>query len=142
MFEREIAEQYGITPLNHPWLKMVRYHGNYRNVPDVFGNNYQEEIPGNYPYFQVEGEAIHEVAVGPVHAGIIEPGHFRFQCAGEEVFSLEIQLGYQHRGIENLLTEVPLKTTADNLRIHCRRHQCRAQSLLLPGPGVPCRHFG
>jgi Ni,Fe-hydrogenase III large subunit len=109
MFEREIAEQYGITPLNHPWLKMVRYHANYRNVPDVFGNNYQEEIPGNYPYFQVEGEAIHEVAVGPVHAGIIEPGHFRFQCAGEEVFSLEIQLGYQHRGIENLLTGVPLK---------------------------------
>jgi Ni,Fe-hydrogenase III large subunit len=109
MFEREIAEQYGITPLNHPWLKMVRYHANYRKVPDVFGNNYQEEIPGNYAYFQVEGEAIHEVAVGPVHAGIIEPGHFRFQCAGEEVFSLEIQLGYQHRGVENLLTQVPLK---------------------------------
>ncbi len=109
MFEREIAEQYGITPMNHPWLKMVRYHANYRNVPDAFGNNYQEEIPGNYPYFQVKGDAIHEVAVGPVHAGIIEPGHFRFQCAGEEVFSLEIQLGYQHRGVENLLTGAPLK---------------------------------
>ncbi len=109
MFEREIAEQYGITPVNHPWLKMVRYHANYRQVPDVFGNNYQEDIPGNYPYFQVEGESIHEVAVGPVHAGIIEPGHFRFQCAGEEVFSLEIQLGYQHRGIEKMLTQVPMK---------------------------------
>ena len=109
MFEREIAEQYGITPEDHPWLKMVRYHANYRNVPDVFGNNYEEDIPGNYTYFPVEGEAIHEVAVGPVHAGIIEPGHFRFQCAGEEVFSLEIQLGYQHRGLENLLTSVPLK---------------------------------
>ncbi len=109
MFEREIAEQYGITPLNHPWLKMVRYHTNYRNAQDVFGNDYKDEIPGNYNYFQVEGEAIHEVAVGPVHAGIIEPGHFRFQCAGEEVLSLEIQLGYQHRGIEKLLTEVPLK---------------------------------
>ncbi len=109
MFEREIAEQYGITPVNHPWLKMVRYHANYRGVDDVFGNDYTQDIPGNYSYFQVEGEAIHEVAVGPVHAGIIEPGHFRFQCAGEEVFSLEIQLGYQHRGVENLLTEVPLK---------------------------------
>ncbi len=109
MFEREIAEQYGITPINHPWLKMVRYHANYRNVPDVFGNDYREDIPGNYPYFQVKGDAIHEVGVGPVHAGIIEPGHFRFQCAGEEVFSLEIQLGYQHRGVENLLTGVPLK---------------------------------
>jgi Ni,Fe-hydrogenase III large subunit len=109
MFEREIAEQYGITPENHPWLKMVRYHGNYRGVGDVFGNDYREDIPGNYPYFQVQGESIHEVAVGPVHAGIIEPGHFRFQCAGEEVLSLEIQLGYQHRGVERLMTEVAQK---------------------------------
>ncbi len=109
MFEREIAEQYGITPQNHPWLKMVRYHANYRNVPDVFGNDYAVDIPGEYPYYEVEGDGIHEVAVGPVHAGIIEPGHFRFQCAGEEVFSLEIQHGYQHRGIEKLLTRVPLK---------------------------------
>lgn len=109
MFEREIAEQFGIIPKDHPWLKMVRYHANYRRAADAFGNDYSEDIPGNYPYFQVEGEAIHEVAVGPVHAGIIEPGHFRFQCAGEEVFSLEIQLGYQHRGVEKLLTEVPFK---------------------------------
>ncbi len=109
MFEREIAEQYGIVPKDHPWLKMVRYHANYRGVPDAFGNNYSKDIPGNYSYFQVEGEAVHEVAVGPVHAGIIEPGHFRFQCSGEEVFSLEIQLGYQHRGVENLFTEVPFK---------------------------------
>jgi len=109
MFEREIAEQYGITPLDHPWLKMVRYHANYRRAADVFGNNYEEDIPGNYQYFQVEGESIHEVGVGPVHAGIIEPGHFRFQCAGEEVLSLEIQLGYQHRGIERMLTQVVMK---------------------------------
>ncbi len=109
MFEREIAEQYGITPNYHPWLKMVRYHANYRQVADVFGNNYEEDIPGNYQYFQVDGESVHEVAVGPVHAGIIKPGHFRFQCAGEEVFSLEIQLGYQHRGIEKMLTQVPMK---------------------------------
>lgn len=103
MFEREIAEQFAVLPREHPWLKMVRYHENYRGKEDVFGNDYTQDIPGNYPYFQVEGEAIHEVAVGPVHAGIIEPGHFRFQCAGEKVFSLEIQLGYQHRGAEKLL---------------------------------------
>lgn len=110
MFEREIAEQFGITPEGHPWLKMVRYHENYAGTKDVFGNNYKkEEIPGNYPYFSVEGESIHEVAVGPVHAGIIEPGHFRFQCAGEEVLHLEIQLGYQHRGIEKMLPSVPQK---------------------------------
>ena len=109
MFEREIAEQFGIRPEGHPWLKMVRYHPNCRNVPDVFGNNYHEDIPGNYPYYAVEGEEIHEVAVGPVHAGVIEPGHFRFNCIGERVLNLEIQLGYQHRGIETLLTQVDAK---------------------------------
>lgn len=109
MFEREIAEQYGLEPDGHPWLKMVRYHKNYSGEKDVFQNDYTKDIPGNYPYYQVEGEAIHEVAVGPVHAGIIEPGHFRFQCAGEEVLHLEIQLGYQHRGIEKMLPALPHK---------------------------------
>lgn len=107
LFEREIAEQFGLRPNGHPWLKMVRYQANMGGRTDVFGNDYRIDIPGNYEYFQVEGEAIHEVGVGPVHAGIIEPGHFRFQCAGEEVLHLEIQLGYQHRGAEQLLTSVP-----------------------------------
>jgi Ni,Fe-hydrogenase III large subunit len=82
---------------------MVRYHANERGLADVFGNDYREDIPGNYPYYRVEGEEIHEVAVGPVHAGVIEPGHFRFNCIGERVLNLEIQLGYQHRGVEALL---------------------------------------
>jgi len=109
MFEREIAEQYGIKPEGHPWLKPVRYHANYTGAQDIFNNNYTSDIPGNYEYFRVEGESVHEVAVGPVHAGIIEPGHFRFQCAGEEVLHLEIQLGYQHRGVEKMLCEVAQK---------------------------------
>ncbi len=109
MFEREIAEQFGVVPEGHPWLKAVRYHANYRKTKDVFGNHYKEDIPGRYPYYQVEGEEIHEVAVGPVHAGVIEPGHFRFNCIGERVLHLEIQLGYQHRGIESLLTRVDAK---------------------------------
>ena len=112
MFEREIAEQFGIRPEGHPWLKMVRYHPNCRNLPDVFGNNYKEDIPGNYDYYQVKGDEIHEVAVGPVHAGVIEPGHFRFNCIGERVLHLEIQLGYQHRAVENLLYNVPAKRLA------------------------------
>jgi hypothetical protein len=103
MFEREVAEQYGIRPEGHPWLKMVRYHPNLRGTEDVFGNDYSADIPGNYPYYAVEGDEIHEVAVGPVHAGVIEPGHFRFNCIGERVLNLEIQLGYQHRGVEALL---------------------------------------
>jgi Ni,Fe-hydrogenase III large subunit len=62
-------------------------------------------------FFQVEGGEIHEVAVGPVHAGVIEPGHFRFQCAGEEVLHLEIALGYQHRGAEEALPGGPHRAT-------------------------------
>ena len=57
------------------------------------------------PFMPLKGEAAHEVAVGPVHAGVIEPGHFRFQCMGETVHSLEIALGYQHRGVEKLMVE-------------------------------------
>ena len=109
LFERKIAEQFGIRPEGHPWLKMVRYHANSRNVDDVFGNDYREDIPGKYDYYQVEGDEIHEVAVGPVHAGVIEPGHFRFNCIGERVLHLEIQLGYQHRAVENLFHDVEAK---------------------------------
>ncbi|MBI4309430.1 MAG: hydrogenase [Candidatus Omnitrophica bacterium] len=64
--------------------------------------------PEGHPFYRVDGEEAHEVAVGPVHAGIIEPGHFRFQCHGEEIINLEIQLGYQHRGIEKMMEEVSL----------------------------------
>jgi len=106
MFEREIAEQFAITPVGHPWLKPVRYHSNYRNVSDVWPEISSRPIPGTYPFYRVEGEEAHEVAVGPVHAGIIEPGHFRFQCHGEEILNLEIQLGYQHRGIEKMMEEI------------------------------------
>ena len=112
MFEREIAEQYGIIPEGHPWLKMVRYHPNCRGVDDAFGNDYNEDIPGNYDYYSVAGDEIHEVAVGPVHAGVIEPGHFRFNCIGERVLNLEIQLGYQHRGAEDLLLKADPKRLA------------------------------
>jgi len=60
-------------------------------------------------FFRIEGDEVHEVAVGPVHAGVIEPGHFRFQCHGEEVLHLEIALGYQHRGVERALVGGPGK---------------------------------
>jgi Ni,Fe-hydrogenase III large subunit len=62
-------------------------------------------------FFAVDGDEVHEVAVGPVHAGIIEPGHFRFQCHGETVLHLEIALGYQHRGVERALVGGPGKRT-------------------------------
>jgi Ni,Fe-hydrogenase III large subunit len=71
--------------------------------------------PANGEFFRVEGREIHEVAVGPIHAGVIEPGHFRFQCAGEEVLHLEIALGYQHRGVEEALVGGPHRATASQM---------------------------
>ncbi len=111
LFEREIAEQFGIIPEGHPWLKPVRYVHSW-SKRDAWGRDKNEEIlPCSWDFYQVEGEQIHEVAVGPVHAGIIEPGHFRFQCHGEVVFHLEIALGYQHRGIEEALIGGPNNRT-------------------------------
>ncbi|BDU51450.1 hydrogenase large subunit [Haliovirga abyssi] len=109
MFERELAEQFGIEIINHPWMKSLRYHKNYTGKKDAFKNDYKEVIPGNYPFYEVEGEEIHQVAVGPIHAGVIEPGHFRFNCIGEKVLHLEIQHGYQHRGVEKQLLKASMK---------------------------------
>jgi Ni,Fe-hydrogenase III large subunit len=107
-FEREIAEQWGIVPVNHPWLKPIRFHRSHRKGHDAWNRSFDRPIePCVTDYFTVAGEEIHEVAVGPVHAGIIEPGHFRFQCHGEHVLHLEIELGYQHRGIEKALVGGP-----------------------------------
>jgi len=101
LFEREVFEQHDLMPEGHPWLKPVR------------------RMDGNAPavgeFFKVDGREIHEVAVGPVHAGIIEPGHFRFQCAGEEVLHLEIALGYQHRGVEAALAGGPHLATMSQM---------------------------
>jgi Ni,Fe-hydrogenase III large subunit len=106
LFEREIAEQFGIIPVGHPWFKPVRYHLPWSDQPSPWGRD-STSLPGDGDFFQVTGEEVHEVAVGPVHAGVIEPGHFRFQCHGETVFHLEIALGYQHRGLERALVGGP-----------------------------------
>ncbi len=90
LFEREIFENTGIVPEGHPWLKPVRA------IMD-------------YDFYALDGGQTHEVAVGPVHAGVIEPGHFRFQCYGEDVEHLEIALGYQHRGVERAILAWPEK---------------------------------
>ncbi|MEO8584983.1 MAG: NADH-quinone oxidoreductase subunit C, partial [Acidobacteriota bacterium] len=112
LFEREIAEQFGVTFEGHPWLKPVRYHHSYCPGRDAWGRPSEAAIPpGVMDFFRVEGDEVHEVAVGPVHAGVIEPGHFRFQCHGEQVFHLEIALGYQHRGVERVLVGGPTKRT-------------------------------
>jgi Ni,Fe-hydrogenase III large subunit len=95
-FEREIAENFGIKYHDHPWMKPVRFAENRAD---------RSMTMDKYPFFRMDSEELHEVGVGPVHAGIIEPGHFRFICNGEQILHLEIALGYQHRGIEQLFLE-------------------------------------
>ncbi len=111
LFEREIFEQTGLQPLGHPWLKPVRFAS---TLPTA-----EKTLPGVTDFYQVLGEQIHEVAVGPVHAGIIEPGHFRFQCEGETVLHLEIALGYQHRGVEAALSGGPTGRTRHYIETLC-----------------------
>ena len=123
LFERELWEQHGLRPEGHPWLKPVRRGA---------GGS-----PAMGTFFKVDGSEVHEVAVGPVHAGIIEPGHFRFQCAGEEVMHLEIALGYQHRGIEEALAGGPHRATmsqieavaGDSTTAHATAHALAMEAL-------------
>lgn len=93
IFEREIAENFGVEFSYSPWNKPVRY---------AFNRADQRSVINNYPFYKIESNELHEVGVGPIHAGVIEPGHFRFLCNGETVLHLEIQLGWQHRGVEDL----------------------------------------
>ena len=110
LFEREIAEQWGVVPEGHPWFKPVRFHASYRPGHDAWSRAVGDTIlPSVTDFFRVEGQEIHEVAVGPIHAGVIEPGHFRFQCNGEVVLHLEISLSYQHRGVERAMWQGPNK---------------------------------
>jgi Ni,Fe-hydrogenase III large subunit len=112
LFERELAEQLGVTVIGHPGLTPVRYHRAWTPDHDAWNRPSDEPIlPSVRPFFRVEGDEVHEVAVGPVHAGVIEPGHFRFNCHGERVLNLEISLGYQHRGVERTLVGGPSART-------------------------------
>jgi Ni,Fe-hydrogenase III large subunit len=90
-FERELHEQHGVRLAGHPWLKPIRFEQTGRRARDA------------YPFYEIAGKEVHEVAVGPIHAGVIEPGSFRFMCHGERVHHLELHHGYQHRGVEALL---------------------------------------
>lgn len=111
-FEREIAEQFDVVPVGHPWLKPIRFHKPFIEKEKTAESSPAKEVlPSVTDFYSVSGDEVHEVAVGPVHAGVIEPGHFRFQCIGENVMHLEISLGYQHRGIEKALIGGPNSKT-------------------------------
>ena len=109
--ERAAGDMFGIRAIGHPRWKSLLLHDNawpldlMPLLPETAPHDGVAREP--YTFMRVKGEGIHEIPVGPIHAGIIEPGHFRFSCVGEVVTNLEIRLGYQHRGIEGRLCEVP-----------------------------------
>ena len=104
-FERQIQSLMGVTSLNHPdtrpWIKFEDWPADAWPLRKSFdASKPMPRVKGEYKWIRAEGEGVYEIPVGPVHAGIIEPGHFRFQAVGEDVLNLEERLGYVHKGIE------------------------------------------
>jgi Ni,Fe-hydrogenase III large subunit/Ni,Fe-hydrogenase III component G len=104
-FERQIQSLMGITPTGHPdarpWIKFEDWPQDAWPLRKSFdASRPLPRMAGEYAWLRAEGEGVYEIPVGPVHAGIIEPGHFRFQAVGETVLNLEERLGYVHKGIE------------------------------------------
>lgn len=107
LYEREIHDLFGIVPVGHPDAKRLMLHGNWPQGEYPLRKEYEAkrkpEFAHNETKFQnVSGEGVYEIPVGPVHAGIIEPGHFRFSVAGGPIINLEAQLYYVHKGIEKM----------------------------------------
>ena len=104
-FERQIKSLMGLIPAGHPDLRPWIAHEDWPQDAfplrkDFDGTKPMGRASGEYKWITAEGEGVFEVAVGPVHAGIIEPGHFRFQSVGENILNLETRFGYVHKGIE------------------------------------------
>ncbi|WP_250282039.1 MULTISPECIES: NADH-quinone oxidoreductase subunit C [unclassified Frankia] len=106
-FEREMRDLHGIVPLNHPLPRRLVRHphwprGWYPMRPDAGPPPPFAEPEGPFPFLTVEGDGVYEIPVGPVHAGLIEPGHFRFSVVGETILKLKARLWFVHKGIEKL----------------------------------------
>lgn len=113
-YERKIYTFFGLLPVGHPYVKRILLHENWPDnvFPLRKEFNYQtrpEYTQGSYELQKVEGEGVYEIPVGPVHAGIIEPGHFRFSVAGEKIILLKPRLGYKHKGVEKLFEILPME---------------------------------
>jgi Ni,Fe-hydrogenase III large subunit/Ni,Fe-hydrogenase III component G len=107
-FERELADLYGIEPLGHPQPRRLVLHQHWPQNWQPMRHGSTEPPPmapdaGSFPFVAVEGPGVYEIPVGPVHAGLIEPGHFRFWVVGETILRMKARLWFVHKGIERLL---------------------------------------
>src|SRR5450756_28368 len=110
--ERAIRDLWGLDPEGladvRPWLN----HGKWHPPRGPEAARKVAPVPNAYAFLSAEGESLHQIAVGPVHAGIIEPGHFRFTANGEAVVRLEARLGYVHKGTESLMEGMTIERAA------------------------------
>lgn len=114
-YEREIRDLFGLIPQGHPDLRRLVRHehwpkGTHPLRKDFLWEKTIGRQQGEYRFRHIEGEGVFEVPVGPIHAGIIEAGHFRFSVAGEPIMQLEIRHFWKHRGIEKLFEQHTLTT--------------------------------
>lgn len=101
--QRAVMDTIGAVPASgdqRPWLRHANWPADYRPLRDDAKDARFETQNEDYPFVRVEGDGVHEIPVGPIHAGVIEPGHFRFSVMGENVLRLEQRLGWKHKGIE------------------------------------------
>ncbi|MCW5821495.1 MAG: NADH-quinone oxidoreductase subunit C [Cyanobacteria bacterium TGS_CYA1] len=111
-FERSIKDMFDLTPLNHPRLRSNFIQNAFDSNLIPLSNDNEKDSGNsqrNFRFMKVFGEGIYEVPVGPVHAGIIEPGHFRLSCFGEYIQNLELRFGFLHRGLEKNILRMPLQ---------------------------------
>ena len=109
-YERELHDQYGIECVGHPDPRPLLFHENWpENVhPMIDDVTHVPWAEGQYQFLKVQGAGVCEVPVGPIHAGIIEPGHFRFSVVGDTVLHLELRHFYTHKGTEKLFEGTPV----------------------------------
>lgn len=111
-FEREVHDSFGIIPEGHPFLRpLVRHRGWPEHWHPMRHDEPAAELTTSgpdFPFVPVEGDGVYEIPVGPVHAGLIEPGHFRFFVVGETILRMKARLWYLHRGVEKLCEGRPV----------------------------------
>ncbi len=152
--ERVLWDMFGITPEGHPRMKHVLLHDVYppdffplRKIPFFDSKGLSKDR--GFKFLEVRGEGVYEIPVGPIHAGVIEPGHFRFSCFGETILNLVLKLGYVHRGVEKRLTELPFQkarflveaAASDTAAANALAHAIAIESIMGIEPTPTAQHF-
>jgi Ni,Fe-hydrogenase III large subunit/Ni,Fe-hydrogenase III component G len=146
-FEREVRDLFGVTPLGHPLPRRLVRHGHwpvgyYPMRRDAALDPVFDEDTGSFPFLDVTGDGVYEIPVGPVHAGLIEPGHFRFSVVGETILRMKARLWFVHRGIEKLFegrhpdggVELAERISGDTAIGHTLAYVTAVEQAL----GIPC----